>query len=370
MDSAGSDRTARPSEAFGRVRQALRPRALPEAPRPLAEAASALAALGAGSVLGVLFFGSQRTKARPDRFSAYDLFVVVDAYGPFYRALAATGRVRRPPGVLAVLNALLTPSQISLHLPDGGGGELHAKCSVIALRDLQRETGERRRDHFTIGRLFQPVEMLWVRDDGVREALLDTLASAAVNTLAWGRPSLPDRFDTDTYLRTLLRVSMGREVRPEPTGLRADTLHEAQRSEQLPVYRALLEALARAGALREVAGGSGAADRSKAPGAPDPPGPAYELIRPVSLLERLRVGLYFRVSTARATLRWFKYMITFDDWLEYIRHKAERHTGQAIELSAREKAYPFLFLWPRVFRYLRDKERAEPKVPPDTGGVP
>jgi hypothetical protein len=151
---------------------------------------------------------------------------------------------------------------------------------------------------------------------------------------------------------------MGREVRPEPTGRRADALHESQREEQLPVYGALLDALAREGSLRVLAT------------AGDPEGPTYELAKPVTRLERLRVGLYFRVSTLRATLRWFKYVLTFDDWLEYIRRKAERHTGKSIEISARERAWPFLLLWPRVFRYLRDKDRAEPKGPPSSGGAP
>jgi hypothetical protein len=325
------------------VRQALRARALPDTPRPEQTAASALAGLGAGSVAGVVFFGSRRTQASPDRFSAYDLFVVVDAYRPFYRALAQAGRVRRRPGLLALANAVLSPSQMSLRLPDGRGGELHAKCTVITGDDLRRETSPRRRDHFTIGRLFQPAEILWARDPAAAESLLDVLASAAAATYSWGRPSLPDRFDADSYLRTLLLVSLGREVRPEPTGRRADALHEAQSAEQLPVYRALLGGLAREGALQLAAEGEE---------------PTYRVTRSVGFLERLRVGLYFRVSTLRATLRWFKYVVTFDDWLEYIRHKAERHTGKAIELTARERAYPYLFLWPRIFRYLRDKEKA------------
>jgi hypothetical protein len=290
-------------------------------------------------VRGVLFFGSQRTQAKPDRFSAYDLFVVVDTYLSFYRALHAAGRVRRGPRLLAALNALLSPSQISLRLPDGRGGELHAKCSVVSVPDLARQTSPLRLDHFTIGRLFQPAEVLWARDEDAREALLDALASAATETFTWGRPALPPAFDAFVYLRTLLRVSMSREVRPEPTGRRADALHKAQWDEQACVYQALLEGLVREGDLR-----------------PDPDRGTYSLVRPVGLFERSRGGLYFLVSTVRATLRWFKYVVTFDDWLEYIRRKAERHTGQTIELSPRESAHPLLFLWPRVFRYLRDKD--------------
>jgi hypothetical protein len=49
-------------------------------------------------------------------------------------------------------------------------------------------------------------------------------------------------------------------------------------------------------------------------------------------------------------------MITFEDWLEYIRRKAERHTGREVVLTERERRMPLVFLWPRLFRYLRDKQ--------------
>jgi hypothetical protein len=50
-------------------------------------------------------------------------------------------------------------------------------------------------------------------------------------------------------------------------------------------------------------------------------------------------------------------VVTFDDWLEFILRKARRHTGQPIELTPRERRLPLVFLWPRVFRYLRHKDR-------------
>ena len=62
----------------------------------------------------------------------------------------------------------------------------------------------------------------------------------------------------------------------------------------------------------------------------------------------------------RATVRWAKYVITFDDWLDFIVRKARRHTGEDIVLSDRERRMPLLFLWPRVIHYLRHKDRARP----------
>ena len=334
----------KPAQAWRVARAALRPRAIPLLPRPEAAAALALDALCPGSVVGVLFFGSQRTRANPDHFSAYDFVVVIEAYLPFYRALHAATRVRRGSVLLAALNTVLTPNQISLRLPDGRGAQLHAKCSIFTLDHLRRETSPRRRDHFTIGRLFQPVEVLWARDDAAREALLDALASACALTYTWSRPWLGPSFEVEDYLRTLLRVSMGREIRPEPTGQRTFALHEAQREEQIPVYRALLEGLREDGDLLA----AGEDERS------------YALARAVGFAERFRLTAYFRLSLVRATLRWFKYMLTFDDWLDYLLRKVRRHTGQDIQISARERKHPLVFLWPKVFHYLRHKNDTAP----------
>jgi hypothetical protein len=325
----------RPSSA---LREALRAQAGKGRPGPReAAAARALHDL-ADSVRGVVFFGSRRTEASPDRFSAYDFFVVVRAYRPFYASLKSAGRVRRRPGLLAALNRVLTPSQLSLTLPDGAGGELHAKCAIVSLEDLARETSPSRRDHFIIGRLFQPSEVLFAEDEQVEDALLEALLSAHAETYRWVRPWLGDAFDAEDYCRTLLQVSMSREIRPEPTASRASALHRAQRAEQVPLYSLLLRDLLAEGELRVVG-----------------EGPTYSLVRRASAIERLRLQLYFQTSLVRATLRWFKHVLTFEDWLDYILRKVRRHVGEEIVLSPRERAWPLVFLWPRLFRYLRHK---------------
>jgi hypothetical protein len=174
-------------------------------------------------------------------------------------------------------------------------------------------------------------------DDATRRRVMDGLASAHAMTYAWVRPWLPSSFDVETYCRTLLRVSLSREIRPEPSG-RADALWDVQKEDLRSIYGQLLADLAQAG---ELVGGGG----------------AYSLARPVTAGERLRVEAYFRWSMVRATARWAKYMVTFDDWLEYILRKARRHSGQDIVLTARERRLPLVFLWPRVVRYLRHKDK-------------
>jgi hypothetical protein len=319
---------------------------LPATTQPELEAAARdLVAAGAGEVLGIVFFGSRRTgAARADAHSAYDMFLVVRGYRAAYEALRRAGRIGKRPWLLAALNRVLAPNQISLRL---GDPPLHAKASVITLETFRRETSGRRRDHFTIGRLFQPSQILHAAGNEVRDQLLAALVSAHRETYRWGRPWLPERFDAELYGRTLLALSLAKEIRPEPEG-RAEALWRAQREEQEPVFSALLRELAAAGELAP-------ADGPAAGGAP-----AYAIVRDVGILEGLRLRFYFARSLVRATLRWFKHMLTFEGWLDYILRKVQRHAGQEIVLTERERRYPWLLLWPRLVRYLRGKDDRRP----------
>ncbi len=323
---------AAPGSAFY---EAIRTRVLPSRPPPdLESAVRELLAGSGGEVAGVVFFGSRRTHAaRADTHSAYDMFLVVRSYGPFYRALRAAGKIGRPPSFLAALNRFLPPNQVSLRL---GALPLHAKCSVLSLRAFLRETSSRRQDHFCIGRLFQPSQILYSADPETGRLLLGALVSAVEETWSWVRPWLPECFDADAYGQRLLEVSLAKEIRPEPAG-RAEALWKAQREEQAPVFAILLAGLRARGELREIAPSS------------------YALARPVSFVEWLGLRYYFARSLLRATLRWLKHMATFEGWLDYILLKVRRHTGEEIVLTDRERRYPLLLLWPRLFRYLRHK---------------
>jgi len=296
-------------------------------------AARRLRAAAGDSLRGLLFFGSRRTgAARADAWSAYDLFVVVERYRPFYAALARAGLTGKRPWLLALVSRSLPPTQCSLRFAAEG---VHVKASVIEQKALARETGPGRRDHFCIGRLFQPMRLLYARDDAARDAILACLESSVRETWGWARPWLPAPFDAAGYGLSALSTSMRWEVRPEPPG-RAEQLWAAQRELQIPVVEALLAELAAAGEIVAVAG---------APG-------TWSARRPVVRLERLRRELYFRHSMARATARWVKHVVSFEGWLDYIVQKASRHGGGELRLSERERRFPLLLLWGRVFRYL------------------
>ena len=187
---------------------------------------------------------------------------------------------------------------------------------MVSSAAFVRETSPLRRDHFFLGRLCQQTEVVFAADEASREQAVEALSSAHALTYAWVRPWLPARFDVGTYCRTFLRVSYSAEIRPEPDG-RADALWEAQRDYLAPVYGVA--------PARAPGGGRAGPARAGHLGARAPGGHAASACA---------CPLYFWRSKVRATLRWAKYVVTFDDWLEFILRKATRHSGQAFELSA------------------------------------
>ena len=44
---------------------------------------------------------------------------------------------------------------------------------------------------------------------------------------------------------------------------------------------------------------------------------------------------------------------TFDDWVPYILWKVERHSGEPVEVTDRQRRHPLIFGWPVLFRLLR-----------------
>jgi hypothetical protein len=307
----------------------------PEGDIVLAEVAQQMALAARGTLDGVVFFGSRRTGAAGiDAWSAYDVFVLVHRYRPFYEAMQRAGLSGKGPGRLALLSGWLPPTQYSIRFHEAA---VHLKAAVIRTDTFHRETSRGRRDHFCIGRLFQPSRLLYWRDPSTRDRLVEDLVSAHLETWSWVRPWLPDEFDAGTYARTALEVSMSWEVRPEPAG-RAAALWEAQKAEQTPVFAALLAEIGARGELSP-AGREG----------------WWRPARLATRRERVGLTLYFRRSLVRATVRWLKHSLSFEGWLDYLLRKAGRHGGEPVELSARERRWPWIFLWGRVLRYLHGR---------------
>lgn len=299
------------------------------------------------STVGVIHYGSRAQGRKPRADSAYDFYVVVDRYGDAYRSLASVVGTSYPAWVATALAHVLAPNVIAVTERAAEGRR--AKCCVISLDDFRRACSPRRRDHFVQGRLFQFVLLAWSRDADSARALRDAITQARALTFTWGRPSLPERFTVDQYVHAVLGRSLAGEIRPE-VGDHAATLAAAQQEALRAIYAPLLENLASQGVLTTESGAS------------DPESCVYRQRVLPTRFDRLRVRWYFQRSKVRATVRLLKHVILYEGWLDYIVRKIERSGDTKMVLTRREQRWPLIFLWPRFFRYLRDRpQRRRPR---------
>lgn len=301
-------------------------------------------------LLGVVFFGSRYLGTSPNVTSACDLFVIVESYPKFYRMRMPGVKWAFGPRLLSSLNRVLPPNILSLFEEDGAG----AKFFVISARDFDRATSRRSPDHFVKGRLTQDVLVVDARDDSARRDIHAQLDCARESSLDWVPHFLPQAggkaFSVEDYCIRMLQISYAHEIRPEPQS-RVREVYAAQGNFFETVYGGILAHAAARGEL--------AREDSR-----------YRCVRPAGVLRRTRSKAYFRMSKLRATVRWLKYTMTFADWLDYLIRKVERRTGLSVEVTSMERRLPFLLLWPKVFRVLRERNaggRQEPR-PADRSG--
>jgi hypothetical protein len=281
------------------------------------------------NLVAVIFFGSWLLRTSPDAHSAADLFVVVEDYGQFYRALRRQHKLRRRARFMTLLNRILPPNVISFAVEGQGA---RAKCFVINQPDFNRSLSKYAPDHFCRGRLSQSVRVVHTRDAEATHHAERWLETARQNSLEWVPLYVGSPFGVRDYCLRMLAVSFENEFRPEP-GDRVLDLFASQEDYLLRTYGRILEAATAAGRIERMQGG-------------------YRTSAPTSLGLRLRWRWYFWRSRLRATLRWMKYVLTFDDWLDYILHKIERRTGMRVEVTPNERRLPFLLLWPKALRVL------------------
>lgn len=294
------------------------------------------------NLVGVIFFGSRLLGTSPGEGSAADLFVVVENYLRFYEAIGSRLPTSRHSGIMAALNRALPPNII--YLNDPGGLRAGAKCFIVSEGDLALGLSPEAKDHFFRGRLSQRVGVVYARSERDRVAMERRMEASRHLTLAWVPMYLPETFTVLEYCRRMMEVSYAAEIRPEARA-RVAEVYESQVSFFRLAYGRVLQEGVRDGVLATV------------DGAPD----QYRLAQRPSLRERWRVSSFFRRSKQRATLRWFKYMLTFDDWLDYIVRKVERRSGVRIELTKSERRFPIIFLWPKAFRVIRAMRSVEPR---------
>ncbi len=251
-------------------------------------------------VQAVVLYGSALWNALRGAASHPDLFVVVDNLRN-----VKSGLVDR------ALGSVLPPTVYNLH---SGGAQ--AKLCVITERQLAAGTSVAAKDLHLAGRFSKRIALVWSRDPSARQRIVGAQRTALVSMarLALSRFE-GSSVELDGFLRTLLGLSYESEVRiVEPGKIAAlfDVERHHYRAVRLP-----------ADASQQVAG-------------------------PAELRRRLRR------SRRRAFLRWPKYVMTYDGWLDYLLQKLAR-SGHEVSLTALQRRHPLLFALPILFQMIRTR---------------
>jgi hypothetical protein len=262
------------------------------------------------SVRAVLLYGSCLWPSVRGQNSCPDFIVVVDSLRAFHGSFAP-----------ALLGAVLPPSVYRLRR-----GEQYAKLSIATAEQVVSQCTTVAKDLHLAGRLSKRVALLWARDAASRSLIVDAQL-AALRTLApLALARIGRRVALDRFIDALLRLSYESEVRIiEPTKVAA--LFDAEREH----YRAVAQALLLEAGARLDATSSELIVPERA-------------IAPPAILRR-RLGR----SRRRALLRWPKYLVTYDGWLDYLTKKLAR-AGTPVALSEWQRRMPLLLALPVLYR--------------------
>jgi len=315
---------------------ALRTRVGEELARPAPEAAQRLTRAilerhdGGRAIASVLFYGSCLRRATHE--GVLDFYVLVDSYRAFHGA-----------GLQALANWCLPPTVFYLECDGGALGSLRTKYAVISLRDFERAVRPGCPHPYIWSRFAQPALQSHARDEHARSRVVAAVARAVVTFVQRLTPFQPargrvQRFSLAALWQEGFRRTYAAEFRSEsPETIRSHYLADPERYDA--AGREALEALVEEGWLEDAS----------------PRGRAVEVTRSPARrrLARARWAVMRVVGRTLQVLRLLKTAFTFGDWVPYALWKIERHTGEPVATTERQRRHPLVFGWPVVFRLLR-----------------
>jgi hypothetical protein len=274
-------------------------------------------------VVAVIFYGSCLRNSNFDG-SIADLYLLVDRYGNAFRS-----------PIQALMNYLLPPNVFYLEVPHNGK-TLRAKYAVFTLDDFVK--GTCRWFHSYIwGRFAQPSVLVYSRDKGTSLLVHDAMNRALRTFLARTLPSVPETFSIRELWSIGLSLSYRCELRSEKHSSTVRLFDAA------PEY---YEAVTRE-ALKSVS-----------PAIEPLPGDLPVQYRShFSAWEKRRNSLAWSLRQIQgkvlSVLRLFKALFTFENGMDYVLWKIERHSGIRIESGKTLSRFPRLAGMVKLWRLFR-----------------
>ena len=212
-------------------------------------------------------------------------------------------------------------------------GEMLAEYALLTLDRFCHSMQHDFHSYFW-ARFAQPCEILFSRDEASKTALENAFKSAANTFARRVIPTLPDQFSSRKLWTSGLSQTYGCELRTESSN-RAESLYDFNPG----YYDDLTTSLAQSGNnLSNSAKGDLFSNQSSI---------ASRNFSSASWWVRRVQGKLLSM------LRLFKAAFTFNDALQYLLWKVERHTGIYIEPSDRQLKHPLIFAWPLLWKLYR-----------------
>jgi len=276
-------------------------------------------------VAAVLFYGSCLRRGRSDEGIA-DLYLLVDDY-----------RVAFDSGFKAAMNRLLPPNVFYLETP-WEGRTLRAKYAVLTLDDFEK--GARSWFHSYIwARFAQPSGLIYTRDPGTRDRIHQALTWSVRTFVRRALPQAPAIFTARELWSTGLSLSYRCELRSEGPNTAARLVDAA------PDYYTAV--------TREALGDP------RLPVELLPGGPPLRYRLNVSAVQKRRNRLAWRLRQVQgkclSALRLLKALLTFENGLDYVLWKIERHSNVRVEVSPLLRRIPPLAVLVTFWKLFRKK---------------
>jgi len=284
------------------------------------------------SVASILFYGSCLRKKTDE--GVFDFYVLVDNYRDTYDS-----------SLLALGNAILPPNVFYIET-EFESRILRAKYAVLSLSDFEAAVRPDCVHPYIWARFAQPSLLVYQRDDAARDHAIRCAAQAVVTLVQCLMVFLPasgrvQRFSLSALWQQAFAKTYGAERRAESRETIA-SIYESNSVRYDHIAERVFEVLESEGYIERASGRGG--------------GAAFEI--EMSPLRRTMMRWRWHVSRPLARVlaigRLLKTAFTFGDWVPYAIWKMERHTGEPIELTKRQREHPLIFAWPVIWKvYLR-----------------
>jgi len=274
------------------------------------------------ALLAILVYGSW---LRGKRDTMLDFYVLVDDYHTLDSAWQGW------------MCRLLPPNVYQIHhknnQPDSDTPELRAKYALLTLSRFRKAMQKDFHSYFW-ARFAQPCEILYARDDTTRTALSECFQRAAATFLQRVVPAMGDEFDSADLWTRGLALTYQCELRTESSN-RGESIYEfnpAYYDEMTTAFALDSDSLSSLGKKNRYRNNSSGFSRK---------------------LSSFSWWLRRVQGKILSILRLVKAALTFNEPLEYLLWKIERHSGIYIEPTPNQLKYPLIFAWPLLFKLYR-----------------